>query len=83
VKISFSAAFLGVKVCHYLTISLEQPFCGEESFNPHGASGMDPACADADLSSQTKPVAIGKPRADVVEDAGTVHLGQELLGRCV
>lgn len=49
--------------------------------NLHTFSQFD--AATTCLSTQPKPVAIRKSCACIVEDAGTVHLGQEVFGRFV
>lgn len=63
-----------------VVLPVEHPLGGEQALDAHGAPGVDPRRADADLGAQAEPEAVGEARACVVEDASAVHFALELFG---
>lgn len=62
-----------------VTRTPQQESSGQQPLDPNRSPSMDPACADANLCSQTKSVAITEACSCIVVDAGCVHLPQEGL----
>ncbi len=75
----FCATFLGVKVCHSLTFSLQLPLSSQKAFYTDRTPGMYPARANPHLGSKAKPVAVSEPSAGIMEHTGTVYQCQELI----
>ena len=64
-----------------VAVTVQDPLGGQESLDPHGAAGVDPAGGDADLGAESETVAVGHPAGAVGEDAGRVDGVEEgLLG---
>lgn len=67
------------EVSNSVPFTSKDPFGGQKPLQTHWTSGMNPCCADTNLSSEAKAVAVSKARAGVPEDAGAVHLLQKLF----
>lgn len=69
------------KICRCVTISVQNPFAGEEALNPNRAAGVDAARADPNFSPKAEPVAVREAGGSVVKDAGRIDAFEEFSGR--
>eukprot|EP00906_Rhabdomonas_costata_P016039 RCo022999 len=61
------------ELLHDVVGAAQPPPRRQQALHPNGASGVDSAGADPDLSAQAKTEPVREPRAGVVEDARAVH----------